>query len=62
MESTSNRMSRLLRQEYYYHKFISMEETLKKIDSVGKEDIIKLANEMLSGGKLKTAFYGPKSI
>ena len=60
MENTSNRMAKLLRQEYYFGKFISVEDTLLRIDGVTKESIVNLANTMLLKDKIKMASYGPE--
>ena len=59
MESTSTRMVKLLRQEYYYNRPVELAEIVRKIDAVTKDGIVKLANELLAGKNIKTVAYGP---
>ena len=47
LESTSNRMIRMAQSEFYYNRIIPMEEIIKKIDGVTREQIIDIANELL---------------
>ncbi len=47
LENTTSRMIRMAQSELYYNRMIPVEEVIKKIDSVSREDILKLANELL---------------
>lgn len=47
LENTSNRMIRMAQSELYYNRIKSTDEILKEIDSITKEDIIEMANELL---------------
>ena len=46
LESTSARMSNLARQEMYYARFFTMEEILASIESVTREALLEISNEM----------------
>ncbi len=48
LENTSNRMFRMAQSELYYNKIKSTDEIIKDIDSVTREDILELANELLN--------------
>ena len=47
LENTTSRMIRMAQSELYYNRMIPVEEVIKKIDSVTREDILELANELL---------------
>lgn len=47
MENTSSKSSHLAVSEFYYGKVKSLEEIFKSIDKVTKDDVMKLANELL---------------
>lgn len=47
LENTSNRMFRMAQSELYYNRVKSTDEIIKNIDSVTREDILDLANELL---------------
>jgi predicted Zn-dependent peptidase len=59
MESTSSRMNRLARQELVLDRYISLNETLKEIDSVTASDVIALANKLFDRSQLTVAVRGP---
>jgi len=48
LESTTNRMNRIANQILYYDKIIPIEQTIKKIKSVTKEEILELSNEIFN--------------
>lgn len=48
LENTSNRMFRMAQSELYYNRIKSTDEIIKDIDSVSREDILDLANELLN--------------
>jgi len=52
LESTTNRMIRVANSLLYFNRIISLDEFLKKIDSVTVDDITVVANELLDEKKL----------
>lgn len=52
LEHTSNRMMRMAQSELYFNRIKSTEETIRKIDSITREDIIETANELLNEEEL----------
>ena len=52
LESTSSRMSNLARQEMYFNRFFSMDELLDSIETVGADDVQRIAQ----------TFFDPKQI
>jgi predicted Zn-dependent peptidase len=48
LENTSNRMFRMAQSELYHNRIKSADEIIRDIDSVTPEDILELANELLS--------------
>lgn len=61
LENTSNRMIRLANSILHYGKVLSVEETIKKINSVTNEEIIEIAREVLSENELITITLGSKN-
>ncbi len=59
MEGTSNRMSRLGRQEFMLGTYVSLEKTLKAIDKVTPAEIRDVANEYLDESQMSIATLGP---
>lgn len=51
LEGTTNRMNRIAHQILYYGKIIPIENTIKKIKSVTKEEILELSNELFNSTK-----------
>lgn len=62
LESTTSRMFRMANSEIYFNKLISIDETIKKIDMVNAEDIIKLANEVLDEDTLTKIVISSKTL
>jgi predicted Zn-dependent peptidase len=52
LESTTNRMMRIANSILYYHKVLSIENYLSKIDAITTEDIQRTANDLLNDSKL----------
>ena len=52
LESTTNRMIRIANSFLYFNRLVSLDEFLKKIDSVTVGDITTIANELLDEKKL----------
>ncbi|MFB3895787.1 MAG: M16 family metallopeptidase, partial [bacterium] len=59
LESTSSRMTRLADLEIHFGKYISLDEVIKRIDTVTREDIIRLATQLFSDNKLTMIAIGP---
>jgi len=51
LESSTNRMNRLARNELYLGRFISINETMKNLERVRKDDLVRVANVYLSPEK-----------
>ncbi len=48
LENTSNRMIRMAQSELYHNRIITLDEALRKIDKLTREDILEIADELLS--------------
>ena len=61
LESTSQRMYRLAQSEIYLGKFFSTDETLRKIDRVRPEEVMRLAETLLDPSQISISIVGPVS-
>jgi predicted Zn-dependent peptidase len=59
MESTTNRMSQLARQEIYFGRHFSLDRLLKDIDEVTPEQVQRLANQLFTSDSLCLTILGP---
>ena len=59
LESTSSRMANLARQETYFHRFMSMDEMLERIENVTAEEVQALAQEFFDPKQTAVAMLGP---
>ena len=59
LESTSNRMIRLNKSEFYYDRLIPIEEVIKKVDAVTIEQVNELAKTLLAREDYTTTILGP---
>jgi len=59
LESTNNRMSRLAKDEIYFGRFFTLEETLGDINKVSKRQIQRLSELLLDTQKLSLTLLGP---
>jgi len=59
LESTSNRMTRLARQEMHFGSFLAMDEMLAAIDAVRHEEVQALVSQLLDEDRLALTTYGP---
>ncbi|MBX3110527.1 MAG: insulinase family protein [Fimbriimonadaceae bacterium] len=59
LESTSNRMMRLARNELVHRRHIPMEETKAKIDAVTAAEVVGLARRILGEEQVRTTAIGP---
>jgi predicted Zn-dependent peptidase len=58
LESTSSRMSNLARQEIYFDRQFSLDETLEGIERVTAADVRRVACDMFSNGSLAATVLG----
>jgi predicted Zn-dependent peptidase len=58
LEGTGSRMSQLARHEMYFGRHISMDELLDGIERVTREEVLRLATEMLEGRSLGLSAVG----
>ena len=61
LESTSSRMSHLARQELYFDRHYSKDETLASIEKVTVGDILRVANDMVRSDQLSATIVGPET-
>ena len=59
LESTDSRMSRLAKNEIFFHRFISTEEIIEEIEKVSAEEICSLAQEIFRPDSLSLTVLGP---
>jgi predicted Zn-dependent peptidase len=59
LESTSSRMSHLARQELYFTRHYSLDETLASIEQVSVADIQRVATDMFRDEHLSATIVGP---
>ncbi|GAC1652577.1 MAG: pitrilysin family protein [Acidobacteriaceae bacterium] len=58
LESTMSRMSNLARQEMYFERFATMDETIEKIEKVTSEDLFTLSQRLFSQEKIAVTVVG----
>ena len=58
LENTASRMSHLARQEIYFERHFSLDETLAGVDRVTADDVQRVANELFSNGSLAATVVG----
>jgi predicted Zn-dependent peptidase len=61
LENTASRMSHLARQEIYFDRHFSLDETLAGVQRVSSDDIQRVACDLLSNGSLAVTVLGPKA-
>jgi len=59
LESTSSRMANLARQETYFHRFMSMDEMLERIENVTAAEVQALAQQFFDPKQMALAMLGP---
>jgi predicted Zn-dependent peptidase len=60
LENTASRMSHLARQEIYFHRHFTMDETLAGIERVTAADLLRVAGDLFAPGALAATVLGPK--
>ena len=58
LESTSSRMSNLARQEMYFDRQFSLDETLNSIEHVSAADVVRVARDLFANGSLGATVLG----
>jgi len=61
LESTSSRMSNLARQELYFDRQFSLDETLDGIERVTREDVLRVAEDLFANGAMAATVVGPNN-
>jgi predicted Zn-dependent peptidase len=61
LENTASRMSNLARQEIYFERQVSLDETLDGIERVTAADVQRVARDLFSDGRLGLTVLGPES-
>jgi predicted Zn-dependent peptidase len=61
LENTASRMSHLARQEIYFDRYFSMDETLEGIELVSAADVRRVAADLFSNGNLSVTVLGPEN-
>ena len=61
LENTASRMSHLARQEIYFDRHFSLDETLAGVQRVSTDDIQRVARDLLANGSLAVTVLGPKT-
>ncbi len=59
LESTSNKMTNIAKQEIYYGKYYSPEEIIRMVESVTHEKVKHLAQEIAGDSAFALTVYGP---
>lgn len=59
LESTNSRMSRLAKDELYFGRYFTLEETLGEINKVSKRQVARLGELLLDSRKLSLTLLGP---
>ncbi len=62
LESVNARMSQLARQEMYFRRYLTVDETLAGIEAVRSSDVLELAEEMFGRGPLALTVLGRVSL
>ena len=58
LESSASRMTQLAQQQIYFDRFYTVEEVVREVESVGAEDIRRLANEIFKRRTLALTLLG----
>jgi predicted Zn-dependent peptidase len=62
LENTASRMSNLARQEIYFERQVSLDETLDGIERVTADDVQHVARDLFSDGRLGLTVLGPEGV
>jgi predicted Zn-dependent peptidase len=61
LESSNSHMSRIARQEIYFGKYLSMDDIIKGVEKVSKEQVQGLAQQLFTPESISLAILGPMS-
>ncbi len=61
LENTASRMSHLARQEIYFERYFSLDETLQGVERVTATDVQRVAGDLFENGSLAVTVLGPKN-
>ncbi len=61
LESTSNRMHRIARNELYEGRFVPLDELVRRVDRVSSSDVQRVASELISRDRLSLVALGPSA-
>jgi predicted Zn-dependent peptidase len=59
LESTSNKMTNIAKQEIYYGKYFSPEEIMKMVEAISLDEIKDLSQRLVSDNQFALTVYGP---
>jgi predicted Zn-dependent peptidase len=59
LETTGSRMSNVARQEMYFGRYISLDETSQRVDEVTSPEVLEVAREFFQTDRLAITFLGP---
>ncbi len=58
LESSTSRMSNLARQEMYFERFFSLDETIEQIEAVSAEQVTEMAGSLFQTDKIAVTALG----
>jgi predicted Zn-dependent peptidase len=58
LESSTSRMSNLARQEMYFERFFTLDETVEQIEAVTAEEVIGMANQLFQSDRVAITVLG----
>jgi predicted Zn-dependent peptidase len=61
LESTSNRMHRIARNELYEGRFVPLEELVRRVEGVTAQDVQRVASEIIARERLSLVALGPSA-
>jgi len=59
LETTGSRMANAARQEMYFGRYISLDETSRHVDAVTSPEVLEVAREFFQTDRLAVTFLGP---
>jgi len=59
LENTASRMSHLARQEIYFERHFTLDETLAGVEKVNADDVRRVAGDLFANGSLAATVVGP---
>ena len=58
LESSTSRMSNLARQEMYFERFFTLDETIEQIEAVKADEITEMAQQLFQPEKIAVTVLG----